>query len=475
MISQILFLLVTAAAAGLFAFQLRKVRQNIQLGRPLDRSDQPGERWKTMALVAFGQQKMFKRFTPAFLHAIVYVSFLVINIEVLEIVIDGIFGSHRILGQFSGPLYDVLMVVNEWLALLVIVACVIFMIRRNILKVKRFDGVEMEESKGTITRRNYSHLDANIILVTEIVLMAALFAFNVADIQLHALGAGALQSIDNLPGTFPVSSIFADMQLFGTNPHTLHLIERIGWWGHIVGIFLFLNYLPISKHFHIIMAFPNTYFSKLEPKGELDSPKNIHEEVKAAFDFNYQPVEDPNGPKRFGAKDITDLTWKSLMDAYTCTECGRCTSVCPANTTGKKLSPRKIVMDVRDRMEEASKYKLVPNEEGLLVPSDDSIEGAAEAAQHTLLGEHYITNEELLACTTCNACTEACPVNIDQVTIITEMRRYLIMEESSMPEEWGIMTQNIENNGAPWAMPAADRFNWAMDIDKIESNEKVSE
>ncbi|TAE62001.1 MAG: (Fe-S)-binding protein, partial [Bacteroidetes bacterium] len=234
---------------------------------------------------------------------------------------------------------------------------------------------------------------------------------------------------------------------------------QVGWWGHITGIFLFLNYLPYSKHFHIIMAFPNTYFSRLEPAGKFSNLGKVQEEVKAMLDPSYTPVEDEHTPQRFGAKDITDLTWKNLMDAYSCTECGRCTSVCPANLTGKKLSPRKIVMDVRDRMEEVQKYKLKPNENGVLLPSN-GVAGADVAATHTLLGEHYITEEELLACNTCNACVDACPVNIDQVSVIVELRRHLVMEDSSMPEEWGIMFNNIENSGNPWGMPAANRGNW---------------
>ncbi|MEO1450982.1 MAG: (Fe-S)-binding protein, partial [Bacteroidota bacterium] len=239
---------------------------------------------------------------------------------------------------------------------------------------------------------------------------------------------------------------------------------RIGWWGHIMVVFAFMNYLPISKHFHIFMAFPNVYFSRLQPAGELDAPSNIKEEIKAIMDPSYQPVEDPNAPLRFGAKDITDLTRKSLMDAYTCTECGRCSSVCPANLTGKKLSPRKIVMDVRDRMEEAQKFKLTRDESGALVPGN-GVEGAEEAAQHTLLG-HYVSEEELRACTTCQACVEACPVNINPVDIIVELRRHLVMEESSMPEAWGIMFNNTENAANPWGMPAASRGEWTQSVDE---------
>lgn len=478
MISQFIFFLVVAAGIGYFSFQISRISKNIKLGRPLDRSDRPLERLQKMALVAFGQKKMFKRVIPAVLHGILYVSFLVINIEVLEIIVDGLFAQHRILGQYTDPLYSVLMYVNEFLGALVIVASIILLIRRNVIKVKRFSGIEMTESKGLIQMKNYSHIDANLILVTEIVLMTSLFIFNVADITLHSMGAGMLSeggtgTISDLPGVYPISHPLADMRLLGSDLHTLHLLERIGWWGHIVGILLFLNYLPISKHFHVIMAFPNVYFSRLDDQGKLTSSKHIQEEVKAAFDFNYTPPEDPNAPNRFGAKDVTDLTWKSLMDSYTCTECGRCTSVCPANITGKKLSPRKVVMDVRDRLEEIQKFKLVPDENGLMV-AGNGVEGSEEAAGHTLLGDHYISIEELRACTTCNACVEACPVNINQVDIIVELRRHLIMEDSDMPEEWAAMTTNIENNGAPWAFPAADRFNWANDIEvEVATTEEV--
>jgi len=452
-ISHIIFFLVLAAGIGLFVFQIRRIRKNVCRGRPDQRNERPKERLKQMVLVAFGQQKMFKRWGPATLHAIIYVSFIVINIEVLEIIIDGLTGTHRVLG-FLGPIYDGLMWVNEILAVLVIISCVMLLVRRQIMKVKRFQGIEMTDSKGLIRRRNYSHLDAAVILYTEIVLMCALLMMNTADVSLH-MG-------QDLAGVFPVSEWLAGMQVLGTNESSLHLLERVGWWGHIIGILAFMNYLPISKHFHVLTAFPNVYYSNtgLNPKGQMNNMSNITEEMKAILDPSYEPAEDPNAPKRFGAKDVPDLSWKSLLDAYSCTECGRCTSVCPANQTGKKLSPRKVVMDVRDRLEEIQKFKLSVNDEGVVVAGESKVAGAEEAAAHTLQSDYYISTEELNACTTCNACVEACPVNIDQLSIIVELRRHLVMEDSNMPEAWMSMSNNIENSANPWGMPAASRFDW---------------
>lgn len=446
-IDNLLFLLIAGAAFYFVAIQIKAVVANVKLGRPDERKDNFSERFNRMLLVAFGQQKMFKKPMPAILHGFVYVGFLVINLELIEILIDGIFGTHRALGVF-GFLYDALMAVNEILGFLVIVACIILLYRRNVLKIKRFSGIEM---------KNANFVDANIILWTEIVLMFALFSFNIADVSLACIQQ------EELAGTFPISNLLCCK--LGTNITFLTIIRTVGWWIHIVGVFLFLNYVPRSKHFHIMAAFPNVFFSKLIPPGHFNSLEQITHEVKAAFDPSYQVPVMENQPKRFGAVDVTDISWKNLLDSYSCTECGRCSEVCPANITGKKLSPRKIIMDTRDRLEEIQKYKLVADENGVIIPSDKNLAGAEEAYQHTLLGENYVSNEELWACTTCNACVEACPVTIDHVSTIIDLRRFLVMEKSEIPDSWARMFSNIENNGAPWAVPAATRFDWAMDIE----------
>ncbi|PVY38174.1 (Fe-S)-binding protein [Pontibacter virosus] len=448
-LENIIFLIVAALGIGLFVWQIRKIRKNVLMGRDVDLSDNPSERINKTLLVAFGQQKMFKRMLPAVLHLFVYVGFLVINIEVIEILIDGVFGTHRVLA-FLGPLYSALMFINEILAALVIVACVIFLWRRNVTKLPRLaTGVEM---------RAWPKLDANFILITEIVLMLALFTFNIAGLKLVQLDGG------EVAGSYPISQMFVNF--FGDNPNSLHIIERAGWWFHIIGILAFMNYLPSSKHFHIIMAFPNVYYSKLWPKGKFTTNPAITHEIKAMLDPSYQPpapeMDAEGNPivQRFGAKDVEDLTWKQLMDAYTCTECGRCTSVCPANITGKLLSPRKIVMDTRDRMEEKGESPAIfaPNHYKEL-----GVERVQTTDEKTLL-RGYITPEELWACTTCNACVESCPVNIDQLSTIMDLRRYLVLEESAAPASVNAMFTNIENNGAPWAFSPSDRFNWSEDL-----------
>ncbi|MDP2412344.1 (Fe-S)-binding protein [Daejeonella sp.] len=429
MVLQILFLIIAAAAIALFSLNVRKIIRNINLGRPLDRSDRPSERLAIMLKVAFGQSKMAKRPVAFVLHLFVYIGFVIINLEVLEIIIDGLFGTHRIFAEPLGGLYNVLIASFEVLATLVLIGVIVFFARRNIVHIKRFSGTEM----GTWPRS-----DANIILIVEVLLMSAFLTMNAADYKLQQLGT--LHYIS--AGSFPVSSFL--VPLLPDSETALIAIERSCWWFHIIGIFAFLNYLPYSKHFHIILAFPNTYFSNLKPKGEFTNMASVSNEVKAMLDPTYTPEPVPEGG-RFGAKDIGDLSWKNLMDAYTCTECGRCTSVCPANITGKLLSPRKIMMDTRDRMEEMGK--------NIDKHGKDHQDGK-------FLLDSYISREEIWACTTCNACTDACPVNIDPLSIIVELRRFAVMEESQAPASINAMFGNVENNGAPWKYAAVDRLNW---------------
>jgi heterodisulfide reductase subunit C len=436
-IANYIFILVLVVGIGLFAKNVKTIIRNIRLGKKENRSDRKGERIKTMLKVAFGQTKMVVRPIPGILHFVVYLGFVIINIEVLEIVIDGIFGTHRIFA-FLGPVYNVLIASFEWLALGVLVSCVIFLIRRNILRIARFHYKEMTK---------WPKSDANIILIVEVLLMGAFLGMNAADEVLQMNG------VDHyiVAGSFPVSQYLVPF-LQNFDMDTIFLFERGLWWFHIVGIFAFLNYLPYSKHFHIILAFPNTYLSNLNPKGKFTNMESVTNEVKLMFDPEADPYATPPPaeegavPEKFGAKDVTDLTWKSLMDAYSCTECGRCSSECPANQTGKLLSPRKIMMDTRDRLDEVGK--------GIDKNGKDHVDGKS------LLGD-YILEEELWACTSCNACVEACPINIDPLTIIMDMRRYLVMEESKSPSELNTMFTNIENNGAPWAFSQADRLKWA--------------
>ena len=429
MIAQIVFIIILAAAIYLFSKNAGKIRRNILLGKDVDLSDNPGLRWKTMGLVAIGQSKMVKRPLAAVMHIFIYVGFVIINLEVMEIMIDGVFGSHRIFSKLLGSLYGLLIGGFEILAVLVLVACVTFLARRNIAKLKRFGGVEMT---------NWPRSDANYILIIEIFLMTAFLTMNAADHKLQLLNYGHYIKA----GSFPVSQFIG--RLLPDNASSLEITERCCWWFHIIGILAFLNYLPYSKHFHILMAFPNTYYSNLHPKGQFTNMASVTNEVKAMIDPSFAP-QAAGEPGRFGAKDVTDLTWKNLLDAYTCTECGRCTSVCPANQTGKLLSPRKIMMDTRDRITE--------------VGNNIDKHGKDHQDGKSLLDD-YISREELWACTTCNACTDACPVNINPLEIITEMRRFVVMEESQAPASLNNMFGNVENNGAPWKYSAADRLNW---------------
>jgi heterodisulfide reductase subunit C len=429
MIGQVIFIIILLAAVYLFGKNVAKVRRNILLGRDTNRSDDSARRWKVMVKVALGQTKMVKRPVAAIMHFFIYIGFIIINLEVLEIMIDGIFGSHRIFSKPLGSLYGLLIGSFEILALLVLVACVVFLARRNMLRLKRFNGIEMTA---------WPKSDANYILTIEILLMVAFLTMNAADYKLQLLHFGHYIEA----GSFPVSTLIGSLLPTGAN--ALATIERVCWWFHIVGILAFLNYLPYSKHFHILLAFPNTWYSNLHKKGEFTNMASVTSEVKAMLDPSFVP--EATAVSRFGAKDVTDLTWKNLMEAYTCTECGRCTSVCPANITGKLLSPRKIMMDTRDRLTE--------------VGNNIDKHGKDYTDDKALL-DNYITREELWACTTCNACVEACPVNINPLEIITEMRRYLVMEESQAPASLNNMFGNMENNGAPWKYSQADRFNWA--------------
>lgn len=441
-IGSIIFIVLVAAASWLFARNIMRVRRNILLGKDEVINDRQPERWAVMTRVALGQSKMVVRPIAGFLHIIVYAGFVIINIEVLEIIIDGIFGTHRVL-SFMGGFYDFLIGSFEWLALGVWVACVIFLVRRNIIKLKRFVQKELD---------GWPKSDANLILFTEIALMSAFLLMNAADWSLQQQGAEHYVKA----GAFPVSSALAGLfNLSTAAPSTLILIERICWWFHIIGILAFLNYLPYSKHLHILLAFPNVWYSKLKPKTEIANMERVNGEVKSMLDPSIPPpapapthtVAGHEVADRFGAKDVFDLSWKSLMDAYSCTECGRCTSECPANITGKLLSPRKIMMDTRDRMEEVGK---VIDAKGKWEDDGKSL--------HT-----RITDEELWACTTCNACTQACPVNIDPVNIIMEMRRYLVMEESKTRPALTGMFNNVENNGAPWAFGPDRRLEWTQE------------
>ena len=443
MISSIVFTIALLITAFLFYKSIKRIRFHINLGKELDISDQKDVRWKKMFLVAIGQSKMTKKPIAGFLHIMVYVGFLIVNIEMLEILIDGITGSHRFLSGI--PYYNGIVSMVEFFAIMVIVACVTFLIRRNILRVGRFHKPEMKA---------WPSLDANIILISEVLLMSAFLSMNASDQIMQAREYGHFAEVQT--GSFFFSSYL--MPLFdGLSSGTLNFIERFGWWFHILGVFAFLNYIPYSKHFHVFLAFPNVFYSKLKPRTYINSMDSVTKEVKIAMGLIQEDANPDEEIATFGAKDVRDLDWNLLMNSYTCTECGRCTAVCPANLTGKLLSPRKVVMDTRDRLEK------VGNE---IMKKGDKAE-----IQGALLHD-YITDEELWACTSCNACTDACPVEIDQPAIITELRRFLYMEESAIPGPLAAANTNIDNNGAPWQFPADDRANWA---DEVEVNgEKVN-
>lgn len=437
-IPNILFFLLLVAGVGYFTKNIRKVIRNIKLGVPVAINDHNKERYGNVARIALGQSKLLKRPISGSLHAIVYIGFIIINIEVLEIIIDGLLGTHRIFA-FLGGFYDFLIGTFEILALLVLVSVVLFWIRRNILKIKRFLSPEM---------KGWPKQDGNIILYFEVVLMGLFLIMNSSDYTLQQMGAAHYIQA----GSYPVSSLFAGV-FNAMSQSNLILIERTAWWLHITGILIFLNYLYFSKHLHILLAFPNVYFGAVTPKGQFKNNQAVTAEVKMMMDPSVDPfaapAPDAPPPAKFGASDVMDLSQIQLLNAYTCTECGRCTSECPANQTGKKLSPRKIMMDTRDRLQEVSKN--MDTNAGVFVPDGKE------------LLKDYISQEELWACTTCNACTEACPVSIDPLSIIMDMRQYLVMEQSAAPTELNVTMTNIENNGAPWPFNQMDRLNWAKE------------
>ena len=435
-LDNILFAILLLLGFGFFAVNVKKIVRNIKLGRDVNRSDNPGARWGNMALIALGQSKMVKKPIAGFLHIIVYAGFVIINIELLEIIIDGLFGTHRVFA-FMGGFYNFLIGSFEILALLVLVAVIAFLIRRNIIKLRRFIHSDL---------KGWPKSDANYILYFEIVLMTLFLLMNAADYNLQYRPDSVGHYIQ--AGSFPISQFLA--QLFdGLSVGLVVVLERTFWWMHITGILIFMNYLYFSKHLHILLAFPNTYYADLNPKGQLDNLASVTKEVKLMMDPSADPfAAAPTDavPEKFGASDVQDLNWVQLLNAYTCTECGRCTDACPANMTGKKLSPRKIMMDTRDRLEEVGKN--IDNNKGVFVPDNKS-----------LLND-YISPEELWACTTCNACVEECPVNISPLSIIMDMRRFLVMEQSAAPAPLNAMMANIENNGAPWPYNQQDRLNW---------------
>ncbi|UAY53411.1 (Fe-S)-binding protein [Ferruginibacter albus] len=430
---QILFIVLASVAVVLFAKKIVQIRRNILLGKEEDISNNKPQRWKNLLLLAFGQKKMFRNPLVAVMHFIIYAGFIIINIEVLEIVLDGIAGTHRLFFHPLGSFYAVIIDFFEILAVGVLTVCIIFLIRRNIIKLKRFISKDLD---------GWPRSDANYILLSEIILMCLFLTMNSTDRALQLKGSEHYFNTGNFIVSGSIAPFFNSF-----SSHSLIVIERTCWWLHIAGIFAFLNYLPYSKHLHILLAFPNAYYSRLQPPGQMHNMPNVQNEVK----YMMQPELAPAGetaPQKFGAKDVFDLSWKNLLDAYSCTECGRCTAACPANITGKVLSPRKIMMSTRDRAEDIGKNI---NKNGQFI--DD---------KKTLLND-YITVEELRACTSCNACVQECPVSINPLDIILELRRALIMEDSNAPQEWNSMFSNIENNYAPWKFSPDERDKWAAE------------
>ncbi len=446
LLQQILFILAAGTAIGLFTQKIRLIRRNILLGKEESFADEPGRRWKNLLLLAFGQKKMFRNPLVAVMHFVIYAGFIIINLEVMEIILDGILGTHRLFFGLTGTLYLFLINAFEWLALGVFTACVIFLCRRNIMKLRRFMSHDLD---------GWPRSDANYILLTEIILMSLFLTMNAADTLLQSRGYGHYGA--HLTGDFVLSRWLHPL-LNGMSSGALVGLERTCWWLHILGILAFLNYLPYSKHLHILLAFPNAWYARLAPEGQLRNMPVIQQEVLYAMqpetappaNENVSPADGsaPPPPPRFGAKDVFDLSWRNLLDAYSCTECGRCSAACPANLTGKLLSPRKIMMSTRDRLEEVGRNI---NTNGHF--NDDG---------KSLL--NYISVEELRACTTCNACVEECPVSISPLEIIIEMRRALIMEDSNAPQEWNNLFGNVENNFAPWKFSPDDRDKWVTEL-----------
>lgn len=445
-LSQILFFGVLVSTVFVLVRRIKTIKSNILSGKNLLITGQRRRRWKNVILLAFGQKKMFRRWVPAIFHLFIYIGFIVINLEIIEFMLDGLTGRHRffasLIYEYSNPpsdynvVYNTFLNVFEFLCLSVIIACLVFLIRRNVLRMERFKGIEM-------TR--WPVLDANLILIFEIILMLAILAMNGADLELQRNEVAGYVNT----GPLYISNFLTVPMVRDVNLSTLIVFERAMWWIHILGILGFGVYVTYSKHLHIIMAFPNTYFANINPPGTLENMDEITKEVKSMLGID-QPGEDQAiDPGRFGVYDVCDLTWKNIMDAYTCTECGRCTSVCPAHITGKKLSPRKIIMDVRDRVENLGK----------------SIDNPIEGSLFDL-----ISREELFACTTCNACIDICPVSIDPVEVIIGMRRYAVLEESSAPTEWNQMFGNIETNFSPWKFPFSDRNKWIEEIKNTKKN-----
>ena len=435
-VQQVLFVLLCVTAIWLFARKAKQIRRNILFGRDEDYSGQPSLRWKNVLLLAFGQKKMFRNPLVALMHFVIYAGFIIINLEVLEIGLDGIFGTHRLFAAPFGGLYKGLINGFEILAVGVIAVCVVFLFRRNLIRLRRFLSSDLD---------GWPRSDANYILITEIVLMSLFLTLNATDTLLQHRGYGHYAGYNT--GSFLFSSVLQPL-FSGLSNGSLAALERTSWWLHIIGIFAFLNYLPYSKHLHIMLAFPNAYYTRLQPKGRMRNMPEVQKEVLYAMQPELAPA-DAAPPEKFGAKDIFDLSWRNLLDAYSCTECGRCSAACPATQTGKLLSPRKIMMRTRDRMEAAGREATAGQD-----PKTDG---------KTLLHD-YITVEELRACTTCNACVEECPVSINPLEIILELRRSLVMEESNAPQEWNSMFSNVENNFAPWKFSPDDRDRWTEGV-----------